>query len=287
MEEMKEIYKIFNNKKSFFNNEFGTYGKLYHHTNENLNAYVPDTFGKRVLSVSSSGDHLLNIMVNGSFRIDTFDINRFSPLYQNLKLYSIRHLSSENAYEFLNCLSPDLYFQFNGFLPKKEKEFFNFVFEHYIDDIAYCMFYLQTINNIINNNYFDLDNLNYLKQNIRKLEHNHFCTNMYGLSSFMVGNYDYIFLSNISQYVKNVDDFLHFIDYLRLCLNKNGAIYFAYIYEKEVKNAIQCVKLINKNFENKFDPLKYSNILDNIDFMSFNSAEFPDKKKDSVLILRK
>ena len=149
------------------------------------------------------------------------------------------------------------------------------------------MFYLQTINNIINNNYFDLDNLNYLKQNIRKLEHNHFCTNMYGLSSFMVGNYDYIFLSNISQYVKNVDDFLHFIDYLRLCLNKNGAIYFAYIYEKEVKNAIQGVKLINKNFENKFDPLKYSNILDNIDFMSFNSAEFPDKKKDSVLILRK
>lgn len=286
MEEMKEIYKVFNDK-NFSNNDFGVYGKLYHHTNENLKAYIPDTFGKRVLCVSSSGDHLLNIMSKGSFRIDTFDINKFSPLYQDLKLYSIRHLSSLEAYEFLNCLSPDLYFKFNNFLPKNEKEFFNFVFEHYIDDIAYKMFYLQRIDNIINNNYFNLDVLDFLKQNLRRLEHNHFCTNMYGLSSFITGKYDYIFLSNISQYVKNVDDFLHFVDYLRLCLNNNGAIYFAYIYEKKVTNSIQGIRMINDNFKKKFDPFKYSDILDNIDFLSFNSAEFPDKSKDSVLILRK
>lgn len=287
MEEMKEIYKVFNNKSNFLNTEFRTYGKLYHHTNENLKAYIPNTSNKRVLSVSSSGDHLLNIISKGSFRVDTFDINKFSPLYQNLKLYSIRYLSCKDSYEFLNCLSPDLYFKFNGFLPKKEKEFFDFVFEHYIDDIAYKMFYLQDIDNIINNNYFDFDILNYLKHNLRRLEHNHFCTNIYGLSSFMIGQYDYIFLSNISQYVKNVDDFFHFINYLRLYLNKNGAIYFAYLYEKNVTDVIDGIKSINDHFYKKFDPLKYFNILYSIDFMSFNSAEFPDKNKDSVLILRK
>ena len=50
MEEIKQIQTIFNKKKNT-NNEFGTYGKLYHHTNENLKAYIPDTSYKRILSM--------------------------------------------------------------------------------------------------------------------------------------------------------------------------------------------------------------------------------------------
>jgi len=287
MDEMTEVRRIFVNKNSYLDYEFGSYGKLYHHTNENLNAYIPNTFNKRVLTVSSSGDHLLNILSNGSFRVDTFDINRFSPLYQSMKLYSIRNLPSNDAYIFLNTLSSELYFKFNKFLPKREKEFFNFVYSHDMDEIAYKLFYLQNINNIVNNKYFDLDVLEYLKNNLRRLVGNHFCTNIYGLSDFIIDKYDYIFLSNISEYIKNVDDFLHFLIYLKLCLNNNGAIYYAYLYEKEATSVIDGIKSINKNFEQKFDPKRYYDIIDSTEIMSFKSAEFPETSKDSVLILRK
>ena len=287
MEEIKKIYKLFNAKNLFLNTKFGSYGKLYHHTNENLKEYIPNTLNKKVLSVSSSGDHLLNIMCNGSLRIDTFDVNKFSPLFQNLKLYSIRNLSCYESYNFLNTLDSDLYFKFNSFLPKKEKEFFNYVYDHDIDEIAYRMFYIQKIDNISNNNYYDLEVLKYLKNNMRKLENNHFCTNIYGLPNYIGDNYDYIFLSNISQYVKDVDDFLHFISYLRFHLNRNGCIYFAYLYENEVKDAITGIKSINNFFDDKFDCSKYYDLIDNIDFMSFRSAEYPETSKDSVLILRK
>ena len=287
MEEINQITKIFNRKGIFSNDNFGSYGKLYHHTNENLKAYIPDMHNKKVLTVSSSGDHLLNIMTNGTFRIDTFDINRFSPLYQNLKLFSIRNLCCEESYEFLNLLNPELYFKFNQFLPNKERKFFNFVFNHDYDEIAYKMFYLQNIDNIKNNNYFNLDVLKFLKNNLRRLENNHFCTNIYGLTNYIDGNYDYIFLSNISQYIKNVDDFLHFIGYLRLYLNKDGSIYFAYIYENEVRDVISGIKSINEFFYKRFDCTKYYDLIDNIDVLSFESAEYPETSKDSVLILRK
>lgn len=287
MDEMTEVRRIFLNKNNFLDYEFGSYGKLYHHTNENLSAYIPDTFNKRVLTVSSSGDHMLNILSNGAFRVDTFDINKFSPLYQSMKLHSIRNLSCNNAYIFLNSLSPELYFKFNKFLPKKEKEFFNFVYSHDVDEIAYKLFYIQKINNIINNNYFDLDVLEYLKNNLKRLVGSHFCTNIYGLSDFIIDKYDYIFLSNISQYIKNVDDFLHFLMYLKQCLNRNGAIYYAYLYEKEVKSVIDGIRSINENFENKFDPKNYYDIIDSTEILSFRSAEFPENSKDSVLILRK
>ena len=285
MEEINKLRELFNSKD--YSNEFGSYGKLYHNTNENLKAYIPDTYNKRVLTVSSSGDYLLNIMSKGCFRIDTFDINKFSPLFQTLKLCSIRNLSCDDSYEFLNSLSPELYFKFNSFLPKKERNFFNYVFDGDVDFHFYKMFYIQSINNIINNNYFDLDVLKFLKNNLRRLENNHFCTNIYGLSNYINENYDYIFLSNISQYVENIDDFLHFIGYLRFHLNRNGCIYFAYLYEKEVTDAVQGIKNINDNFYSKFDCAKYYDLIDNTDVMSFNSAEYPDTSKDSVLILRK
>ena len=287
MEEIIEMRKIFNCEKDYSNSDFGSYGKLYHHTNENLKAYIPDMEGKSVLTVSSSGDHLLNIIVNGTFKIDTFDINKFSPLFQNLKLTSIRNLSCMDSYNFLNSLSSDLYHKFNGLLPNKERKLFNFVYTHDIDEIAYKLFYLQKINNFINNNYFDLDVLKFLKKNLKYLDNNHFCTNVYGLLNHIDKKYDYIFLSNISQNVKNVDDFLHLIMSLRLHLNDNGAIYYAYLYEKETDDVIEGIKSINNSFNEKFECENYRDIIDNTEVLSFNSAEFPDTNKDSVLILRK
>lgn len=285
MDILNEIVKIFNDKSS--NDDFGCFGKLYHHTNENLKAYIPDLRSKSVLTVSSSGDHLLNILSRGCLNIDTFDINKFSPLYQNLKLCSIKFLPSFESYEFLNSLMPDLYYKFNCFLPKCEKSFFNYVFNYDIDEIAFKLFYLQKIDNIINNNYFDMSVLKYLKHNIRKLNNTHYCCDIYRLPLFLTHKYDYMFFSNISQYVKNVDDFIYLICYLKFFLNDGGCIYYAYLYEKEVLNSLDGIKSINDNFFNKFDFYKHKDFVSSTDFLSFSSAEYPNTKKDSVLFLKK
>lgn len=286
MDDLEELKKIFKSKKRITDN-FGEYGKIYHHTNENLKSYIPDLHDKSVLTVSSSGDHLLNMMCKGSFNIDTFDINRFSPLYQNLKLYSIRFLNEDDSFLFLNGLDNNLYFKFNDFLPKNEKSFFDYVFQHDLDEISYKLFYLQKIDNFLNNCYFDLITLRYLKFGMRKLVNTHYYSSLYQLFGFLNKKYDYIFLSNISQYQTDCNKFFGFLNYLKYFLTEEGKIYYAYLYEKEVLDSYDGIRSINDIFYKDINYNSYRSIIDKTDFLSFNSAEYPDTNKDSVLILRK
>lgn len=287
MEALEQVKKRFNIKSIIGKEDFKGYTRTYYNTNENLKEYFPDLEGKSVLTVSSSGDHMLNALGKGAIDVDTFDVNLYSPLIQNLKLYSIKYLDVELSSKFLNLLDIDIYHLFNKNIPINEKKFFDYIFNNYtLDEIYYIMFYIDYLDNRINNNYFDLNILEKIKKSLNYVQHKHFKTNIYCLPNYINRQYDAIMLSNISQYANKVDNFLNFIDYLRLYLKTDGRIYFAYLYEEEISNEIEGIKKINPMFALNFEYSTYKELVKKIEFMNIRSAEYPEKK-DSVLMVKK
>ena len=74
-------------------NSYPNHGKVYYKTNEDLVNTVLDVDfkDKEVLSVLSSGDHVLTARYLDAKRVDAFDINRLTPYYFYLRLWSINY----------------------------------------------------------------------------------------------------------------------------------------------------------------------------------------------------
>lgn len=286
LEALKKRFKQSTNKYKMDNN-FENYSRIYPHTNENLNEYIEDLSGKTILTVSASGDQKLNMIGNGAKRIDTFDINKYSPIYENLKLSAIRYLDYEDAYKFLSKMDKDIYFKFNNNLAQDEKLFFDYLLKNYdIDTIYKKLFEKDCKNFLINNNYYEENKFYIIKKRIRKVEMNHFCCNIYQLPNFLNNTYDRIYLSNISEYQLDVNRFLRFINYLRYFLNDDGKIYYAYLYDTFITNSASALYEINKSFKFYFDEDDYSDIIESTELINVRGAEHITKK-DSILVLKK
>ena len=85
--------------KSFVNDitRFESADEIYACTNEELFLY-PNDETKKVLSVTSGGDHILNAILNGATDICSFDINRFCKYYSDLKIAMIKKYPKEEFY---------------------------------------------------------------------------------------------------------------------------------------------------------------------------------------------
>ncbi len=70
---------------------FGCTESSYLWTNENMYLYEDeDLSDKCILTVTSSGDHTLNAVLNGAKKIDSFDINLYSKYVSALKIAMIK-----------------------------------------------------------------------------------------------------------------------------------------------------------------------------------------------------
>ena len=289
MEELDALKKRFRQKTNRYkmDNDFENYSKIYPHTNENLNEYIDDLSGKTVLTVSASGDQKLNMIGKGAKRIDTFDINKYSPLYENLKLCAVRYLDYEEGYKFLSKLDKDIYFKFNTSLAQYERMFFDYLFKNYdIDTIYKKLFEKDCKNYVINNNYFDENTFYSIKKRIRKVEMNHYSCNIYQAPNFFNTTYDRIYLSNISEYQLDTNRFLRYINYLKCFLSDEGKIYYAYLYNTYITDPALALCEINKVFKSYFEPEEYFDIIESTEIINVRGADNV-KKKDSVLVLKK
>ena len=58
---------------------FGNFDPSYLCTNEDMKLYPKENLkGKNILTITSSGDHALNAILNGGDIIDSFDVNQYS-----------------------------------------------------------------------------------------------------------------------------------------------------------------------------------------------------------------
>jgi len=277
--------ECFENNLKQLGDDFGKYGKLYFCTNENLKGYIPDLNNKKVLSVSASGDHLLNCICAGSINVDTFDINFYSPLYQELKIQAILNLPNDELYSFFECLNYPTYTRLRRNLSEITREFFDFLYHNYsYNQIMNLLFYPRDVDNKDVNNYYNADMLDILRGNLERLVHSHFNTNLYNLSYFLEEKYDTFFLSNISHYTEP-ESFINYLKYLSdYYLNDGGEIYFGYIYNtNDVHTPIDGIRHISDKYSQCKDLKSFSRY---VEVRVIDSAEY-SSSKDAVLVYHK
>ena len=82
--------------------EYGTMGRVFLFTNENIGGYCAKTnlVGKDVLAVGASGDHAFESLFDGAKSVDTFDVNFTQKPVIELKQSMIQELPYENFMDF-------------------------------------------------------------------------------------------------------------------------------------------------------------------------------------------
>lgn len=246
---VNQTYYNFQNK-----NFFHKHSIIYKSTNEELsNANIFYQNKKDILSVISSGDQILNSITNGVINIDAFDISNFPKYFLFLKMAAIKNLSREEYIDFFFESTTteekydDLYYTLRKDLNKKNKEFWDSLFD-YFDwyDIYNSRLFsseFKSRNFIENENiYLEENNYKRLKNIIDRVNINLYEGDILKLKTLYKNKYDLIYLSNIINYVNR-------IKYKELLskfnLNDNGII-LTYFYE------------INENIKYFFNESNYT-----------------------------
>ena len=263
--ELEELKKRLQSNASEFDGSFGEFSKVYSsHTNENVKEYIKELKDKSVLCVSGSGDHLLNSIVAGAKEVDTFDINRFSPLYQELNIYAIRYLKPSDAHTFLCLFDRDIYYKFNKHLPQHLKEFFDCLFEYDSFEEMLYKFFVEFITTLEFNNYNSLKALQELRERIMKVKRHHYHSDLYSLPGVLDKKYDAIYLSNILEYQKDFTKYFEIIRELKKNhLNEGGEIFYNYLWGKPADIKIEkCYKKGVNRYISPQDVEKNRDIID-------------------------
>ena len=245
--DIKYLEKVLNikDKNELYQNY---YCWIYPFTNENVKDCFKniDLKNKNILTVTSSGDQALNLLLNTKENIDTFDSNPLSKYYVELKIAGIKTLSYE---EFILFFYNNMLFKKNYYFDKKI--YFNKIRKELKDD--YLKFWdhlfnnysIKTINKsylfttdylilkklIYVNDYMKEDNYYKLKETLLNKTINYYDLNINSLNK-LDKKYDIIYLSNI------IDSFSNDYDKSFKSLNNNlnkiskdNTIILAYLYD--------------------------------------------------------
>ncbi len=221
----------------------GKFDSIYLFTTENIAGYMNelDLTDKKIITVTGSSDHIINAILKGCLDITTFDINPLTKHYMDLKLSAIKELSYK---EFKNFLLYETDESFNYKIisklkmDKESKKFWLNELEKNDNDglklrksNLFNLKYFDYQNKIDCNMYLNEKNYDIIKSRLKYVKIKFIQSNLKDLK--INENYDYMFLSNISDYINNFyrDNYLY--NYKKLIfkfLNKVQFLYFAYIY---------------------------------------------------------
>lgn len=227
---------------------------IYKSSNErlsNINKYLKNR--KNILTVISSGDQIINSILEGITNIDAFDISHFPKYFLFLKLAAIKKLNREEYIDFFfespttSEIYDDLYDLIREDLSKENKYFWDSLFNYFdwYDIYNSTLFSSEFMSKKIileENNYLDENNYNKLKQIIDSVNFRLYTGNILELNNLYNREYDIIYLSNIINYV-NKKDYKELLN--KFDLREKGII-LTYFYE------------INENIRNFFLENNYS-----------------------------
>lgn len=277
--------------RSLNKKKYSKYFKLYPFTTENIRGYMKNLnlINKNVLTVTSSFDHSLNAMLLGCKELVCFDINKLSYYIAKLKIAALKEL---NLNEFLlffnidnhNSLKYKTFEKFKYRLDERTLTFFELIYKN---NYIYKLFIHKYKINLDLNIYLSKKNYLKLRTIIDKVNITFITSNIINLPKKTNKKFDYIFLSNISDYINN----LYNKDYLKkFCIfiqkklskliTKDGNIICAYIYDYKIKNTNPRTDIdINEKRKlyfkkEKFETKKFKSVISN-------------NKKDAVIIYRR
>ncbi len=218
------------------------FSSIYPFTTENIKGYMDDLDlnNKKIITVTGSSDHIINAVLKGCTDITTFDINELTKYYMDLKLSAIKELSYKEFLDFL-LYDTDKTLDYNTIkkldMNNDSKTFWLNKLAEYDNDglkLKYSnlfnLKYFDIQNKIDCNLYLNEENYNIIKERLDDVKIKFIQSNIIDLN--LNSNYDYMFLSNISDYIEmfcnDLDSYKKLIDNF---LKKVKTIYFAYIYD--------------------------------------------------------
>lgn len=268
------------------------FNSIYPFTSENIAGYMKDLdlTGKKVITVTGSTDHILNAVLQGATEITTFDVNPKTEPYMDLKISAVRNLFYEDFIKLLlfeNNMNLDYNIISSLDMSKKSR--------------AFWLEQLSKFNNngielrkssLFNTKYFNPDSKLWQNLYLEKSKYDLLKQRLSGVNITFVNaslkdlkieeNFDYMFLSNISDYLNLMYSRNQLINYRNLLIQfqkRINTIYFAYLYD-----------IGNSNPRTEMDDLRKVKEV----FSSFGQVEFRsalegslEDKKDGVLILKR
>ena len=268
------------------------FNSIYPFTSENIAGYMKDLdlTGKKVITVTGSTDHILNAVLQGATEITTFDVNPKTEPYMDLKISAVRNLFYEDFIKLLlfeNNMNLDYNIISSLDMSKKSR--------------AFWLEQLSKFNNngielrkssLFNTKYFNPDSKLWQNLYLEKSKYDLLKQRLSGVNITFVNaslrdlkieeNFDYMFLSNISDYLNLMYSRNQLINYRNLLIQfqkRINTIYFAYLYD-----------IGNSNPRTEMDDLRRVKEV----FSSFGQVEFRsalegslEDKKDGVLILKR
>lgn len=243
MDDITESLKIIDNRVSNINGNSTFYSSsfIYKMVNEDVSIYKDYLKNsRRILSVISSGDQIIESITSEKKVIDCFDISKYPKYYLMLKLAALKALKKED-YVKLFIESPlttldeyydDLYYEnirknLNGIY----KEYWDALFSHtdwyeifgsrlFQSDAMPNDFIYKSLSYLKDENYYKL------RKNIENAELNFYEGDIFTLVSSLTSKYDLVYLSNIIDYA-NKKDYKNLLS--KFNLNDNGVV-LSYIF---------------------------------------------------------
>ena len=276
--------------KSLLHPEFSSNSAMYVFTTENLIDYMKKLkpSGKTVLTVTGSGDQLINLALLGARKIDNFDVNQNAFFITQLKLAALQALTYE---EFLNffCLYEDqelsnvglisyqkrigendsafdfkTYLKIKPYLDDTSAFFWNMIYEEFQFDgkrLASSKLFFDSAKKgaLKNNEYLQSeDRYNQARESIKGVEIDFIECNILNVHT-LPNMYDIMLFSNIYDYL--TDEWYHvisedsFVAYVEeqasQRLNEDGTIAVAYQYNYKTKsytNHSLINRILGKNY---------------------------------------
>ena len=302
----KEMIKNQVNQKRITNvfEPFSKYSKGYLWTNENIKEYINKKYISEynsALSVTASGDHLFNLILNNVLNIDTFDTNtlteynvlglkkaliekfKYNDFLTICELIANNMLTLEETTYLIKDLLP--------LMDKKYRKYWQKISEYnyqlqknndeYLDLFAMLFINITEKNKFIRRNSYLVgkDNYDKFKENMMRANINFYCTNAINiLDTFPNQKYDVILLSNILDYITinwNYEQLRKFEDELLFITNNNGKIFLAYLLNYYNKNS--------KNIFRRAD-IKKEELINEI-IIELKEKDY--KHNDAVILIRK
>ena len=214
------------------------YFPIYVNTNEPLSSYYQSfpIMNHRVLTVTASGDHILQAVSMGAKEIDAFDKNRLAIYMSKLKIAALKVLTREEFINFFyyvvnpdTFFSIDLYEKIREYLDADTQLFWDTLYEK--GDLVNTIINRFFVSNIIDDSYNSYQSEDmYYKTNeaLDSVRINYRVVDLNNLPDVLVTGkrYGAMFLSNIYDHLKpdEVQKFPQVIEDLSKHLSDDGLI---------------------------------------------------------------
>lgn len=263
------IVKYINEKEQELNlkeidvNNFNKLSQIYSFTTENIAGYFEylDFKNKNVLTVSASGDHIINAFYKGAQKVYAFDINYLALLFTHLKLVALEQLEYEEFLQFFmineenninknkNALDYKVYIvRLRKFLSKNVANYWDTMYENFRNN-GYELRNSYIFNNKYDNNDTKINsniylkskvNYNKAKEKIKQKEIILINSNYKNINTFDLPNLtscDIVLMSNISDYIRNIynveinylEEYIK--DIIKNFKNEKNKVVCAYLYD--------------------------------------------------------